>query len=206
LLRHSRVLLAIVVVEVFWGFGSMTYESLLPIRLTDIVDAPEQAAVITGPAGSAAWLASAAGAACAPWLGRRLGIASTAALLRVLQGVAVVLMGLLGGVVGVVTAFLACYAVHGASNPAHMTLLHREVEGPMRTTVISINSMMAQPAGAVGLILLTALADGTSASVAMYVGGAVLAVAAPLYLPAWRKERNRREEPVSSAQAASDRA
>ncbi len=206
LLRHSRVLLAIVVVEVFWGFGSMTYESLLPIRLTDIVDAPEQAAVITGPAGSAAWLASAAGAACAPWLGRRLGIASTAALLRVLQGVAVVLMGLLGGVVGVVTAFLACYAVHGASNPAHMTLLHREVEGPMRTTVISINSMMAQPAGAVGLILLTALADGTSASVAMYVGGAVLAVAAPLYLPAWRKERARRDEPVSSAQAASDRA
>lgn len=206
LLRRSPVLLGIVAVELFWGFGAMTYESLLPVRLTEIVDDPDRAAVITGPATSAAFLASAAGAALMPWLGRRLGIAPVAALMRILHGATVLLMGMLAGVVGVVTAYLACYAVHGISNPAHMTLLHRQVEGRLRTTVISVNSMMAQPAGAVGVIVLTAIADGTSASMAMYVGAAILAVAAPLYLPAWRQERRRDVELVSSVPAASGRA
>lgn len=196
LLRRSRVLLAIVAVELFWGFGMTTFEALFPVRLAEIVDEADVAAAITGPASSVAWLASAAGAACVPWLGRRLGMAPTAALMRILQGAAVVGMGLFGGVAGVVVAYLACYIVHGASNPAHMTLLHGQVESRLRATAVSLNSMVAQPAGAVGAIALTALADGTSIRVAMYVGAAVLAVAAPLYLPAWRQARQRDPAPA----------
>ena len=93
-------------------------------------------------------------------------------------------MGLLAGPVGVLTAFLVCYVIHGASNPLHMALLHRQVDGPYRTTVVSLNSMMGQPAAAVGAIALTALAAATSVSTAMVVGAVVLALAAPLYIPA----------------------
>ena len=75
----------------------------------------------------------------------------------------------------------------------HMTLLHRQVDGPHRTTVLSMNSMISQPAGAVGAIVLAALADGTSVTTAMVVGGIACAIAAPLYLPAFRAERARRE-------------
>ena len=192
LARRSPVLLAILCVELFWGFGMVSFESLTPVRLTEIVGDADRAGAVMGPASSAAWLASAAGAACMPWVGRRLGIAPAAALMRVLQGVTVVGLGLFAGVVGLITAYLACYAVHGAANPAHMTLLHRQVPGPVRATAVSMNSMMALPAGSVGAIALTALADGTSVSLAMYVGAAVLAVAAPLYLPAWRQERRTR--------------
>ena len=98
-------------------------------------------------------------------------------------------MGLLAGPVGAITGFLACYLVHGASNPVHNTLLHREVTGEHRTTVMSMNSMVAQPAGSLGLIVLTALASGVSTSFAIVVGAVVLALAAPLYLPAVRAER-----------------
>jgi hypothetical protein len=199
LLRTSPVLLAIVAVELFWGFGSATYEALLPVRMTEILDDPEKAAILVGPAGSAAWLASALGAAMAPWLIRGVGTAAAAALLRVLHGGFVVLMGLLAGVVGVIVAYLVAYAAHGAANPPHMSLLHRQVGGELRATAISINSMMAQAAGALGVLALTALADQESARVAMYLGGAVLAVAAPLYLPAWRQERARRSGVVSEA-------
>ena len=52
--------------------------------------------------------------------------------------------------------------------------------------------MVAQPAGALGAITLSALADGTSISTAMIVGGIICALAAPLYIPAWRAERARR--------------
>jgi MFS family permease len=204
LLRRSRVLLALVAVELFWGFGMVTFESLLPVRLAEVVGDADRAAALLGPAGSAAWLANAAGAALTPLLLRRLGAAPAAALMRILQGVTVVGMGLLAGPVGVLFAYLACYTVHGASNPLHMGLLHRQVDGPYRTSVISLNSMMAQPAGALGMVVLTVLADATSISTAMVVGAVVLAVAAPLYLPAWRAGRRAPAESAGTAQPAED--
>ncbi|WP_406043721.1 MFS transporter [Micromonospora sp. NBC_00898] len=190
LLRRSRVLLALVAVELFWGFGMVTFESLLPVRLAEVVGNADRAAALLGPASSAAWLVSAAGAAATPLLLRWLGAAPSAALLRILQGVTVLGMGVFAGPVGVLIAYLACYTVHGASNPLHMGLLHRQVDGPYRTSVISLNSMMGQPGFALGAVLLTAIADASSVTMAMLVGAVVLAVAAPLYLPAWRAGRN----------------
>lgn len=201
LLRRSRVLLALVCVELFWGFGMVTFESLLPVRLAEVVGDTDRAAALLGPASSVAWLANAAGAALTPLLLRRLGAAPAAALMRILQGATVVGMGLLAGPVGVLIAYLACYTVHGASNPLHMGLLHRQVDGPYRTSVLSLNSMMAQPAGALGMVVLTALADRSSVSVAMLVGAVVLALAAPLYLPAWRAGRTGRPAVAEQAPA-----
>jgi MFS family permease len=191
LLRDNRVLLAIVSVELFWGFGMITFESFIPLRLTEIMGNAERAAAITGPAASAAWLISAAGAATVPWLGRSLGLAPAAALLRILQGLAVVGIGLAAGAPGVIAAYLAAYLIHGASNPIHMTLLHRQVDGTFRATVSSLNSMAGLSAAALGLIALTALAEATSLSTAAYVGAFVLAAAAPLYIPAWRQSRKK---------------
>jgi len=195
LVRRSRILLALLVVELCWGFGMVTFEVLMPVRLAELVGGPEQAAKLTGPTSSAAWLAAAAGAALIPLVTARFGVARTAVALRVLHGVTVVGMGLLAGPVGVITGFLACYLVHGAGNPVHDTLLHREVTGEHRSTVMSMNSMVAQPAFSIGMIVLTALASGVSTSVAIVVGAVVLALAAPLYLPAVRAER-RQPAPV----------
>jgi predicted MFS family arabinose efflux permease len=184
LLRRSRILLALVAVELFWGFGMVTFETLLPVRLSEVVGGDDAAAAIMGPAGSAAWLVSALGAALVPLASRRLGVPLTAAALRVLQGATVVGMALLAGPIGVLAGYLACYTVHGAANPLHQSLLHRQVDGPYRTTVISMNSMVGQPAFALGSVLLGALADATTVSIAMLVGAVALAAAAPLYLPA----------------------
>jgi len=204
LLRHSPVLLALVSVELFWGFGMVAFEGLFPVRLVDLLGGSEQAAAVTGTAASAAWIASAAGAALTPWLGRRLGTAPAAAVLRILQGLTVVGMGLLAGAVGVIVAYLACNAVHGSSNAAHMTLLHAQATSRVRATVVSMNSMFSQPASAVGAIALTALADRTSVSTAMCVGGVILALAAPLYLPAWRQARAAAAAPDLAPPALAD--
>lgn len=199
LLRSSRVLLGIIGVELFWGFSMVTFESLFPVRLSGLLGDTQQAAAVMGPVSSIAWFAAAAGAAGVVFLSRRIGVARSAAVLRIVQGATVVMMGVLAGPVGVVTAYLACYATHGASNPMHMTLLHREVDGPHRATVLSLNSMVGQPAGALGMILLAALADGTSVATAMIVGGIICAAAAPLYIPAWRAERTRAPQPEPAA-------
>ncbi|GIJ79667.1 Predicted arabinose efflux permease, MFS family [Micromonospora phaseoli] len=189
LLRRSRVLLALVAVELFWGFGMVTFEGLLPVRLAEVLGDADRAAALLGPASTVAWLASAGGAALTPLLLRWLGAAPGAALLRIAQGATVVGMALFAGPVGVLIAFVACYAVHGASNPLHMGLLHRQVDGPYRTSVVSVNSMVALPAGALGGVVLGFVGDRAGVSTAMLIGAVVLAVAAPLYLPAWRAGR-----------------
>ncbi|MFY1694394.1 MULTISPECIES: MFS transporter [unclassified Solwaraspora] len=186
LLRRSRILLALIAVELFWGFGMISFETLMPVRLAEVAGDADRAAALLGPVGAVAWLASAGGAALVPALSRRLGAPVTAAAFRILQGATVVAMALLAGPVGVIAAYLACYAVHGASNPVHLGLLHRQVDGPHRTSVVSLNSMVAQPAGALGGVVLLGVAGAASVSLAMLVGAAVLAAAAPLYLVARR--------------------
>ncbi len=189
LLRHSQVLAALIAVELFWGFSMVAFETLFPIRLAEAVGGTTPAGALMGPVSSGAWVAAAAGSALIAVLSRRTGVARAAAGLRILQGLTIVVMGLLAGAVGLITAYLACYLTHGASNPMHTTLLHRQVDAAHRTTVLSMNSMVSQPAGAIGAIVLTAIASGASVSTAMVVGGVVCAAAAPLYLPAWRAER-----------------
>jgi hypothetical protein len=186
LLRRSRIIVALIAVEVFWGFGMVSFEGLMPVRLTEVVGSAEHASALMGPVGSAAWLASALGAALIPLLARRIGAPWTGAVLRILQGVTVVGMAVFAGAAGVIAAYLLCYTVHGAANPVHSGLLHRQVEGPYRASLISLNSMVSQPAGALGLVALTALASRASVTAAMLVGAAVLAMAAPLYLIARR--------------------
>ena len=160
LLRGSRVLLALVSVELFWGFSMVAFESLFPIRLAELVGGTQAAGGLMGPVSSGAWFASAAGSAAIGLLSQRIGVARSAALLRVLQGATILAMGLAAGPVGAITAFIASYVTHGASNPMHTTLLHREVEGPRRATVLSMNSMVGLPAAALGSIVLATLADG----------------------------------------------
>jgi DHA1 family tetracycline resistance protein-like MFS transporter len=182
LARGSRVVTALVMVELFWGFGMAAFETLTPVRLSEVFGDPERATALMGPVGSAAWAASAAGAALVPVLARRIGAPWTGCTLRIVQGVTVAGLGLAAGPVGLIGAFLLCYAVHGAANPVHAGLLHRQVDGPYRASLLSLNSMVGQPGSALGLATLTAIAAHAGTPAAMLTGAAVLAVAAPLYL------------------------
>ncbi|BCJ41531.1 hypothetical protein GCM10010168_54700 [Actinoplanes ianthinogenes] len=189
LVRRSRVVFALIMVELLWSFGMVTFEKLMPIRLAEVTSGDQAAAALMGPVSSAAWGASAVGAALIPLLMRRIGTAWTGFALRILQGLTIVAMGLLAGPVGVITGFLLTYTVHGASSPVHGALLHRQAEGEFRTSLLSLNSMVGQPGFAVGAILLTAVAQSVSVSAAIVIGGVVLAAAAPLYLVTPRVRR-----------------
>jgi DHA1 family tetracycline resistance protein-like MFS transporter len=179
LARRSRVVQALVAVEFLWSFGMVTFEKLMPVRLSEVTPA---AGPLLGPVSSVAWGASAAGAALVPLLVRRIGAQWAGFTLRIAQGLMVVGMGLFAGPAGVIGAFLLCYAVHGAANPVHSGLLHRQAEGEYRASLLSLNSMVAAPGFSIGAIVLTAVAVHAGTSVAIVAGAVVLALAAPLYL------------------------
>lgn len=181
-IRKSRLLTALVLAELLWGFGMIAFEVLMPPRLAEVSGGFDDAAAILGPAVGAAWALSAAGAALAPVLVRRWGASWTGFGLRLLHGATVVAMGLAAGPVGLVVAYLATYGVHGATGPVHYGMVHRAVESAHRATVVSANSLASQVGGAASGIALGVLADATSISTAMLVAAGFLAAAAPLYL------------------------
>ena len=189
LLRTAPVLRSVVLVEVFWAVAMIAFETFHQVRLAELVGGAERAGVIIGPVSAVSWGLFAAGSALAGLASRRIGVAWTALLARVLNGAFVVVMGLAAGPVGLIAAFLAAYTLHGAGGPMHNTLLHRQAGPANRATVLSINSMVAGGSASLGLLVLGPLAEHTSTALAIVVAGAFSILGAALYLPARRQEK-----------------
>jgi MFS family permease len=189
LLGRNRVLLALVAVEVFWSVGMIAFETLLPVRLSELLGDEAAAGAVMGPVSAAAWGLFAVGSFAATRAADRLGVGWTALAARALNGAMIVVMGLATGPAGLLTAFLITYTLHGAAGPVHATLLHRQAESRNRTTVLSMNSMVAGGSFSLGLLALGPLAEHSGTAVAIVAAGAFSILGAVLYLPAIRAER-----------------
>lgn len=191
LLTHNKILLCLVLVEVFWGTAMTGFESLTPIRLSEMLGGEDRAGAVMGPVAAGGWIIFAAGAALAGLLSRRIGVVRTAMVSRIFNGVFVVGMGLMTGPVGLIVAYCAAYTMHGTANPPHATLLHREARPENRATVLSMNSMTMFGASMLLAPALGLLAEHTSTATALIVAGAFSILGFALYLPARHAETAR---------------
>jgi len=189
MLASSTVLRSLVLVEVFWSIGMIAFETFMPIRLSELVGGQTQAGALMGPVSAAAWGLFAVGSTVAGLVSRRIGVGPTALLARILNGALIVVMGLVTGPVGLITAFLLTYCLHGSGGPVHSALLHREADAGNRTTVLSMNSMVGGGAYTVGLLLLGPLAEHGTTALAIVVAGTFSILGAAFYLPAIRQAR-----------------
>ncbi|HWI33121.1 MAG TPA: MFS transporter [Lapillicoccus sp.] len=199
LLRRNRVLGGVVAVELFWAAGMVVFETFQPIRLSELLGSEGAAAAVMGPVASAGWGLFALGSALAAVGSRRLGVARTAILARVLNGLGAVVMGLVAGPVALIAAYAVTYTVHGAAGPVHSALLHREASARNRSTVLSMNSMVSFLGFSLTAALAGQLAAHTSTQVAMVAVGAFSVLGAVFYLPALRAERPRRASEAAEA-------
>lgn len=193
LMRSNRVLLALLLVELFWSVAMISFESLLPLRLAELLGDEARAGALMGPVSAGGWAIFALGTAIAGWSSTRIGIARTAVLGRVLNSVGAVLMGLAAGPAALVAAYLFTYTFHGTNGPPHAALLHREATRDNRATVLSMNSMLAFFAFSVSAPLVGLLAERTSTALAMVVCGVTGLGGVALYLPARRRELDLRQ-------------
>jgi MFS family permease len=190
----STVLATLVAVELFWGFGMTAMELLPAPKLGDVMSDLDAAAALLGPVSTASWIIAALGAAAAPRLATRIGIASGAMVLHAVLAAAILAMALVTGPAGVVTCLLVAFGAHGAINPLYQSLVHRQADAATRTTIVSATSMTAQLGGALGAVMLGAIATGVSIDVAIAVGSLALLATIPLYLPARRQDLGRASE------------
>lgn len=180
--RRSPALGALLGAVALWGLGAAAYEVLAPVRLAELFGGdPTRAAAWMGPLSAGAWVVLALGAALSRPAIAHFGAARAAMLVRVVHGLAIVGLALAAGPVALAVTYLVAFGAHGAANPAHQILLHRESPGHLRATMLSVNSMAGLGAGAVGTLLLGGLADLLGTAGAIALGGVAVLVAASLY-------------------------
>ncbi len=192
LLGRNPILRGLVLVEAFWALAMVVFETFQPIRLAQLVGGEDRAAAVMGPVAAAGWAVFAAGSALAGLLSKRIGVARTAMLARVLNGLGAVVMGLVAGPVALIAAYLFTYGVHGTGGPMHDSLLHREASARNRATVLSMNSMAMFAAYSAVAPLLGVFADRVSVQAAMITAGALSVLGVLCYVPARRRERTER--------------
>ena len=191
LLARNCVLLSLIGAEICWSVGMVAFESLLPLRLEEMLGSAQAAGALMGPVAAVGWGIFALGTWLAGRLSKRWGVARAAMLGRGLNALGVVVMGLTLTPAQLVAAYLFTYTMHGLNGPPHSALLHREASAQNRSTVLSINSMFAFLAFGIAGPLAGLLADHASIQSAMLTVGLVSALGIAAYLPARRAERLR---------------
>ena len=191
LARRNPVLLSLLGAEAAIALAMIGFESLVPLRLADLLGGEADAGALMGPVAALGWAVYAAGAASGGWLSARAGIARAAMATHVLMALGVVAIGVATGPAGVVLGYLAAYGIFGGSGPLHASLVHREARPGNRTTVLSLGSMVGFAVFAVAAPLSGLLAGATSLSTSVVVLGAAAGCGVLLYLPALRAERKR---------------
>lgn len=190
LVARDRVLLCLVLVEVAWALAMIGFETLTPIRLAELTDTVDAAAIF-GPASAVAWGVFAAGSALCSFLVPRLGVVRVAIAARILNGVFVAVMGLLAGVVGLLVGYCLAYLAHGAAGPAHNALLHQRADARTRATVLSVNSLVAGGSTSLLLLVVLPISEGIGTAPVLIGAGLASTLGALLYLPARTQKRRR---------------
>ena len=122
LLARNRVLLGLIGAEICWSVGMVAFESLLPLRLEEMLGSAQAAGALMGPVAAVGWGIFALGTWLAGRLSKRWGVARAAMLGRGLNALGVVVMGLTLTPAQLVAAYLFTYTMHGLNGPPGSTV------------------------------------------------------------------------------------
>ena len=131
-----------------------------------------------------AFALAAAGSALAPWLTRRTGGDPRKAAFagQFLMALIIVVLALAGHIAVAAIAFMSSYFALGLTNPLADELLHENVGEDVRTTVLSVRSMIQQIAAMVAALSLGVLAGSRGIPSAWIIVAVVVGVTAIFYL------------------------
>ena len=196
---RDRVVLRLLATAAATGVALAVVELVTPAWLDELTGDPRRAALFYAVIITVGFGADAVGAAGAPVLRRRLGTPSGAAAAASAVALAaalslVVATSLTGAVALLVAgvAYVTMFAGLGAAGPPLGELLHGRVSADRRATMLSVQSLMLQAAGASGAVLAGVLTARFGPAAGLGVACVGVATAT------WLLARMRRHEPSAA--------
>ncbi len=203
----NRVVLMLMLASLALGFGSASVELLWQPRVKEIAG-PDSGTIIFGVLAAAYFMASSLGnIAITPLCSRiRTSFASILTALRVLTGVALILLAAQGTIPLFALFFLLVLMLNGMSISPHMAIFNSQVPSERRSTMMSFESLISQIGVMIGAFVLGAIAQSASIPTAWSVAGAALVVSSAAYmvLVLWRFNLGRKPESTTTSQLISD--
>jgi hypothetical protein len=182
LFAGDRVLRILIVAPLVFGVGLNVIELLTPGRIAALAGAAASGAAGYAVIAATGFVASAAGSAAAPLLGRYVTRAPHVAAIGVgicaAGGFTLAATAATTGAAGYVSAggcYLVIFAGLGLVNPAMSELLNGRATAAERATVVSVSSLALQLGGVLSSVTLVPLAATTGRGAAWAVSGALLA-------------------------------
>lgn len=186
LTRRDRALLLLLGAEVVVGVALSASENLWqPFFAARLGGATPENTLLLGVVLAGCFGMGVLGNLVATPLTRLLGgrYALVAGLFQLLQGAAFLLLAAQGGVMTATALFWLTYVARSAWNSPHAALFNRQVPSERRSVMLSVQSLASFGGAFVGSVALGALAEATSIPLAWSVSGALVLLAALLYLP-----------------------
>ncbi|MEM7488646.1 MAG: MFS transporter [Pseudomonadota bacterium] len=187
----DRALLLLLTILALMLFATNPVEVLWPTVVQAMLD-PERAAAVVGLLTAGYFLAIAVGASLAGWVGRLFGRRHPVTLAAVLGALALCQIALAwqGTLAGFVGAFLLFSIVLGLSESPAASILHAHAPDDRRSTILSIQSLLKQLGGMLGLLVLGWIGETEGVGTAWIVGTIGLGAAAALAILLTGPERS----------------
>lgn len=182
----NRAVRPLLLAMVVMGLAISSLETLWQPRFNELLDGYEGNTMWFGVLGAAAFFGAALGALAAPRLSKVFAGsgARTASAAQAAVGVTIVALGVAGTVPLAAVLFTVTYVFVGVRGPLHEEMLHRQVSGGGRSTMLSLDSLALQIGGIAGAAFAGVLAGSRGIPVTWVVVGAVTVASALLYLAA----------------------
>jgi len=177
----NRALVLLLAIQSLMLFATNPVEVLWPTVLQAMLD-PERAPAVVGLLTAGYFLAIAVGASLAGRVGRlfRRRHAVTLAAVFGLLIICQITLALQGSLIGFVVVFLCFSVVLGLSESPTASILHAHTPDNRRSTILSVQSLLKQLGGMLGLLALGWIGETEGVGVAWIAGTVGLAVAAVL--------------------------
>lgn len=176
-----RALLMLLAILTLMLFATNPVEVLWPTVVQTMLD-PERAAAIVGLLTAGYFLAIAAGASLAGWLGRLFGRSHAVTLAGVLAALVVcqIALAVQASLIGFIVVFLIFAVVLGLSESPAASILHAYAPDNRRSTIISVQSLLKQLGAMVGLLVLGSVGEAAGVDIAWIAGALTVAAAVVL--------------------------
>lgn len=195
---HNSLLVRILMLAAGTGIALAVIELLTPAWMSELTGSADRAVLAYGIVATVGFAADALGGGLSMILMRRLGSTRAVCLIGFSASV-LSLAGLAGataldgtaGITAAGAAYLLMFVGLGITAGPVAQLLHSQVAATERATVVSVQSLVLQCAGAVGAVALGGLAAATGMAAAFGATAVLLAVPGWLLIAAAGRHRSR---------------
>jgi MFS family permease len=182
--RHNTTLVLLLFIGLISGLALASLETFWSPHFAELLGGIEGNSFVFGLVMAGNFLVGMVGNLSSVSLSRRLKkrYGLLGAIFQGAQAILLILLAMQAGIIPAIGIFWMIYLSMGVINSPHATLVNNEIPAERRSSMLSVQSLMAYLGGIMGSFVLGFIANRISISAAWIVAGSLLLISSLIYL------------------------